>query len=401
MIRIRGAVKIAKQVKSALKVGIPITEVDSFRQLINRSIEDIEQICRQGQASPNDLPTQSRNAYQFLKNLDLDNLPLRTEFPLPNSGRSPAVPAPVIRLKNILKQQRQIQQQITEIATEQAQQKSKMRALQRKLKLNTQDIESICAKKKLSVSALTDVSSRVYAWMKFLTLSDNLAQHLLKVREINQIAQQRWANELQQLASWGVELTNFEVLFRSRHHQNQFTIQLSEGFLAADKVILNAILENIFTKKTQKNRQTVHQFAESEAYSDIMLELAFLVDMTTDNAQGKYYDLNQLYSEISQDYFQGQLNKPRLSWNKRLTKRKYGHYEPAKDRVVISQTLDNIEVPAYVAAFVLYHELLHKQHGSQWQGGKRQVHTPAFRRDEKRFKEYDLAQYWLTQLARD
>ena len=400
MIRIRGAVKISNQVKSALKVGIPITEVDHFRQLVSRSVKDIEQICRQGQASPDDLPAQSRNAYQFLKNLDLDNLPLRGELPLPDRGRSPAVATPVIRLKNILKQQRQIQQQITEIATEQAQNKSKLKALQRKLELNTQDIENICAKKNLSVSALTDVSSRVYAWMKFLTLSDNLAQHLLKIREINQIARQHWANELQQLAGWGIELTNFEALFRSRHHQSQFTIQLSEGFLAADKAILRAILENIFTQKTQKNRQIVHQFAESETYSDIILELDLLVDMAADNAQGDCYDLDQLYREICQDYFQGQFSKPRLSWNKRLTKRKYGHYEPARDRVVISQSLDNVKIPPCVVAFVLYHELLHKKHGSEWKRGKRQVHTSAFRRDEKRFKHYELVQDWLARLAR-
>ena len=404
MIRIRGAVKIAKQVKSALKEGIPTIEADQFRQFVTGSVADIENICEGKNTSPDDLPTPSRNAYQFLKNLDLDNLPLRKVLPLPEHGRSTATaraPVTVIRLKNILKQQKQIQQQITEIASEPTPAKSKINRLSRKLELNIQDIEAICSKKNLSLNALSDISIRVYAWMKFLTLSDNLVQHLLKVREIQQIAHNYWANDLKKLASWRVELTNFEVLFRSRHYQDQFTIQLSEGFLVAEKLVLNAILESIFSQKNQKNRQIVHQFAESEAYSDIMLELDLLVDMTTDNAQGKYYDLNQLYSEIYQEYFQGQLSKPRLSWNKRLTKRKYGHYEPAKDRVVISQTLDNQSVPPYVTAFVLYHELLHKLHGSQWSGGKRQVHTPAFRRDEKRFKEYDLAQYWLTQLTRE
>ena len=404
MIRIRGAVKIAKQVKSALQEGIPITEADKFRQYITRSVADIENICRQKSTSPDSLPVPSRNAYQFLKNLDLDNLPLREISPLPKHRRSPAsalASTPVIRLKNILKQQKHIQQQITEIASEPTLAKSKIALLRRKLELNTQDIETICAQKNQSLNALTDTSIRVYAWMKFLTLSGNLVQHLLKIQEIQQIAQKYWASELKQLARWRIELTNFEVLFRSRHHHGQFTIQLNEGFLVAEKLVLSAILESVFSQKNSKNRQIVHQFAESEAYSDIMLELDLLVDMTTDNAQGKYYDLNQLYSEICRDYFQGQLIKPRLSWNKRLTKRKYGHYEPAKDRVVISQTLDNISVPPYVIAFVLYHELLHKRHGSQWYAGKRQVHTPAFRRDEKRFKEYDLAQYWLTQLARD
>ena len=400
MIRIRGAVKITNQVKSALKLGIPIAEADNFRQWVTRSVADIEKICRQGKTSPDDLPAQSRNAYQFLKSLDLDNLPLRGELPLSDNGRSPAATVPVIRLKNILKQQKQIQQQITDVGTNPLQQKHKIIALQKKLELNTQDIEDICAKKNLSLSSLTDVSSRAYAWMKFLTLPGNLAQHLFKIQEINQIAQQRWAKELKQLAGWRVELTNFEALFRSRQHQDQFTIQLNEGFLAADKAVLSAILENIFTKKTKKNRQIVHQFAESEAYSDIMLELDLLVDLAADNAQGNCYDLNQLYREICEEYFQGQFNKPRLSWNRRLTKRKYGHYEPAKDRVVISQSLDNKSVPSYVAAFVLYHELLHKKHGSQWKGEQRQVHTPAFRRDEKRFKHYELAQDWLFRLAR-
>ena len=47
----------------------------------------------------------------------------------------------------------------------------------------------------------------------------------------------------------------------------------------------------------------------------------------------------------------------------------------------------------------MYHELLHKALGAKIVNGRRYVHTHEFRVAERKFKEYEKAQAFLTQLA--
>ncbi|MBV9389693.1 MAG: M48 family metallopeptidase, partial [Chroococcidiopsidaceae cyanobacterium CP_BM_ER_R8_30] len=74
---------------------------------------------------------------------------------------------------------------------------------------------------------------------------------------------------------------------------------------------------------------------------------------------------------------------------------KLGHYEPARDRAVLSLSLDDQRVPEFVIEFVMYHELLHKQHREKWLNNRLFVHTPEFRQDERKFKQYEQAEQWL------
>jgi len=66
----------------------------------------------------------------------------------------------------------------------------------------------------------------------------------------------------------------------------------------------------------------------------------------------------------------------------------------------ISRTLDNRKMPQYVVEFVMYHKLLHKQHRENWGKSRLLVHTPEFRQNERKFKQYKQAQQWLEKLVR-
>jgi hypothetical protein len=400
MIRIRGAVRIAKQVKISLKVGIPPAEVESFRQFVRRSVQDIERLCYQAQASPAQLPTPSHHAYLFLKHLDLDNLPLSHSSPFPPPS-PPASPPPVLRLKNVLKQQQSLQQQLGQIAASHEGCQAEKQSLFARLQAYVGEIEQICSDRGLTPAALAAPSRRAYAWMKFLTLDGNLEQHLITMQQVTAIGQAFLSQRRQSEEKLSVELTHCAALYRCRQIKALTTLQLSEGFLAADREVLTAVIKTALQGKTATTRQIIHNFALSEEYSEIILELDLIADVEADTPQGACYDLEALFAEVNQRYFAGKLDKPRLTWNGRLANRKFGHYEPARDLVVISQTLDACRIPPCVPAFVLYHELLHKQHGSRWVEGKRLVHTPTFRQDERRFEQYDVAQDWLNRLARD
>jgi hypothetical protein len=91
--------------------------------------------------------------------------------------------------------------------------------------------------------------------------------------------------------------------------------------------------------------------------------------------------------------------KPALTWNRTLTARKFGHYQPGRDAIMISVTLDDPEVPAFALDFVMYHELLHKKHGSMTVNGRRLSHNQAFRAEERRFAQYHEAERLIRELA--
>ncbi|MEY2985284.1 MAG: hypothetical protein RLZZ568_1901, partial [Cyanobacteriota bacterium] len=188
-----------------------------------------------------------------------------------------------------------------------------------------------------------------------------------------------------------LELVNCSALYRARILPNGASLQLSEGFIAAEDEVLEAVIHSIFDQKTGARKQKIRQFSLTEAFNEILMDLDLVVQVAVESAKGDHYDLDILFEQLQQDYFSTDFEKPRLMWSHICSTRKLGHYERSRDRVVLSPTLDRPEIPEYAVAFVLYHELLHKQHGAVWHNHKLMVHTPAFRRSERQFRHYPEA----------
>ena len=117
------------------------------------------------------------------------------------------------------------------------------------------------------------------------------------------------------------------------------------------------------------------------------------------NRGGRHHDLAASFDRVNRAYFAGGMPRPRLTWNRTITHRKLGHYNLHSDEVVLSMTLDDPRVPAYVVDFVMYHELLHKLLGVLAVNGRQRAHTPEFRRAERRFKGYRKAEAFLRRLG--
>ncbi|MHC0067977.1 hypothetical protein ACWATR_34660 [Nostoc sp. UIC 10890] len=158
--------------------------------------------------------------------------------------------------------------------------------------------------------------------------------------------------------------------------------------------------ENALVGKSQDNTRLIRSFASTEEYIAVLLELDLIAEVVAENPQGKFYNLNELFDKVNHEYFAASLAKPRLTWSRVNTYRKFGHYESARDRIVMSLTLDDAKVPGFVVEFVLYHELLHKYHGTKWVKGRRMVHTKELRISENQFKSYNEASRWLDKLTR-
>ncbi len=305
------------------------------------------------------------------------------------------MPPSPLRLKNVLKQQSDLHQQLYNLASG----KPIRSSVQSLLSRTTDQIESICTKHQVTPAALAAPSRSAYAWMKFLTDEDNLRLHLDTLGRAIEIGNGIITTQQQGVGEVFVDLSYGASLYKSRTIGKLTTLSINEGFIRSSDEVLTAVLYSVLVGKTEASNQIIRQFAVSEECSDVLLELDLVAQIAAETAQGSCYNLEELFATINQEYFSGQMIKPRLVWSGILSSRKLGHYERTRDRIVMSQILDDNRIPRCVVEFVLYHELLHKHHGIKWVNGRCLVHTREFRYSEGKFRQYQEAESFFKQMV--
>ena len=113
------------------------------------------------------------------------------------------------------------------------------------------------------------------------------------------------------------------------------------------------------------------------------------------SAAGEIYDLDEIFDRLNQSYFKDSLPKPVLSWSSRRTYRILGHHDSTHETVIVSRSLDDKKVPKFVVEYVVFHEMLHIFHPTEHRNGRRFNHTPAFRRNERKFRYFEEAESWI------
>lgn len=115
---------------------------------------------------------------------------------------------------------------------------------------------------------------------------------------------------------------------------------------------------------------------------------------------GTHHDLSPLFDRLNRRYFQDSLPRPRMGWSSRVWRTQLGCFDPALQQIVINRQLDRDGVPEYVIAYVLYHEMLHLKHPMRFARCRRESHSPKFRKEEKRFVDYERALKFLDRFPR-
>ncbi len=195
--------------------------------------------------------------------------------------------------------------------------------------------------------------------------------------------------------------TNHTIRFR----ENEIKVRISDTFRSAPAEIHHA-LAYILVAKLLRKRIPEEKFREYQSYirTGEFLETAYERKRAKGRKMlsspiGQRFDLEEMFSKLNGQYFEGSLEQPELSWSQRPTFRRLGHHDPAHNVIVISRSLDAGGVPQYVTEFVVYHEMLHLKHPVVFRNGRRYSHTAAFRRDEERFEFYEEAEDWIERNA--
>ena len=204
----------------------------------------------------------------------------------------------------------------------------------------------------------------------------------------------------------------FEICFRRfvalnttiRLREGKLLVRLSDLLESAPVSVHEAIAHILIAKLYRKpiglgHADRYRRYTSSEAVS----RQAALARQTRGRKQiltpqGRYYDLEEIFEAVNRRFFHGLLGRPVLTWSAHHARRLLGHYDAAHNTIVVSQVFDGPEVPLYAIEYLMYHEMLHLKHPVRVRGGRRCVHSPAFKAEERLFPELEKAKAFLKRL---
>lgn len=312
---------------------------------------------------------------------------------------------PSITIQNIVKQTSAIQELMTlpkvAKASKSASAYQGLTAdLRHKISHSVSAIDKIFSEQEKNLTDLAIRSRRAYQWLKYLDEQDHLADHLDALQRINLFLPA--INRLPKYRSYGIEFTFYHIsaLFQIQGKASKIQITAQESLTASPDAVLIALLDTTLGKPSKIIKQRIRDHTFSPAYQSTREYLEYLGVPKGSFSTGLIHDLSESFQRVNHAYFDGQVSAPHVVWNDRLTFRKFGHYQWDTDTVMVSRSLDQRRVPAYVVDYVMYHELLHKKLGARLVNSRRMVHTSLFRKLEAEFSRLDEAQKFLNKISR-
>ena len=391
-IRINGLVKIFNQVRQQLAAGIPPSEVTVFRERVQHVIAQVEQICRQQRGTPQHLPAPSRNAYNYLKNLDLENLPVN------ENPHNMQPPAGELRIRNIVGTCELFSAEMWDHLSELLTDERSFARLHRTICDNVADIEAVARQQNLTPAHLPKPSQMAYCWLVFLSDPDNFRSHLAGLAIANRVLNRLSGNRLEKPVQ--IQFSNMRYIYRYKTYSDHIVLRCSEGLISAPENVWTEILQRLFSRR-RFSHKLLDEFVQTAKFQQIIAEMDGATEPLQSQTKGQVHDLDAIFERVNNHYFNGKMDRPNLHWNEMLTTGKMGHYHQLRDTIMLSVTLDQPNVPDFVVDYVMYHELLHKKHGIQRKNGRYYGHTGAFRREEKKFPDFERAMAFLNSLSLD
>ena len=117
----------------------------------------------------------------------------------------------------------------------------------------------------------------------------------------------------------------------------------TKALSARRRSIIKALVHTALNNKKGPQAAQVKAYAQEEAFEEIRVALEMTTAELSTNTQGQHFDLADVFDRVNAAYFDGALPRPRLTWNRTLTHRKFGHYQTTTDTVMVSLSLDDAQ----------------------------------------------------------
>ena len=185
---------------------------------------------------------------------------------------------------------------------------------------------------------------------------------------------------------------NSSSILSVRTQNSHVSVRLHHMFLKADNNVLKEIAE--FVKDRKREMPYVRRFIKQYS-SCLKTKSARQILLRTD---GRHHNLLDIYESVNRQYFNGKIMCS-ITWGQK--KRRYavrnrtlGSYSSATNTIRINPILDKKNVPRIYLEFIVYHEMLHADMGTDEKNGRRSIHPKEFKQRERLFRYYDLAIEW-------
>jgi hypothetical protein len=178
-------------------------------------------------------------------------------------------------------------------------------------------------------------------------------------------------------------------------------VRLSDALGSAPRAVIEAVAAVLLSRLYRRRPppefvESYRHFSYARSTRQRLLRLRRLrARRMKHHPAGKLHNLERLFDRLNRQYFNGTLAMPRLAWSTRAWRTQLGCFDPALNQIVMNQRLDRPTVPEYVVCYVLYHEMLHVKHPVRFAHCRRESHSTGFRKEEKRFAEYNPAMKFL------
>ncbi len=224
------------------------------------------------------------------------------------------------------------------------------------------------------------------------------------VRQASQVRRQRQVQLLHQELTLRTKMVlhltitnNKRTMMSVRHgpNGNSARVRLQRMFLTAPEEVRKALADWIQHPRTRQYDALFKAFfadCEDHAAAPVLRPARTMV-------QGKCYNLQELFDELNQRYFDDAITAS-ITWGRDHTKRtrsiRFGSYCEQERLIRIHPRLDQPFVPDYLVRAIVFHEMLHASLGIQTgRHGRRKIHPPEFKRKEEAFPEYEKAAAWI------
>jgi hypothetical protein len=414
-LRISGLVRAQRWAEETLVQGLAEEEIQPFQAWLTSIVTQVETVCQKYQISPQDLPAPSKRAYEYLKALNTPELtqrlartPEKKKKVSKAQANSHNAENGAVRLRNLITIIENLQVMLyvvaqvkpgSEVDLHQA-----TKPILDKIQGHVKDIEELCRRSGSNPQGLPDPSLRAYQWLGFLSEARHLNAHIRALRDLVVQVESLRPKFPKRLRSMPVEVRfyNLPALYRSQVKDERLLLSANEAFIEAPAIVMENMLFSVLLPKKRQipHRLAVRRYAETKAFATLAQQVSgSSAEAKNEHSRGRFFDLVAVFQRVNRQYFNDQMDTPRLVWGQRLARRKLGHYQPATDTVQVNKALDDPNVPKYVVDFIVYHELLHKQLGIKVSGGRSYSHTPAFKKAERRFRKFEEAQEFLKSLG--
>ena len=384
-LRIRGLVSIADRIRRELAQPISWERKQELRRQVADTVQQLRNIVDMHGTTLEALHSRSRRAYEFLAGLDFDAIAsVDAEEAAPSRSGT-------VRLPGLQSEWEAILDTMTRVTDDQH-----INDVFHTICRVSQNIERVLEEQGYTGRELTPQTATARGWLAFFAQREQFDAYVMAIRTAAPILEATLIGLPAFTPPADVHFRPTRGLYRLRRFRDATRVTLPTPMLTFSDAQFELLGQAVLGSA---GKEKLLEAISTDECQSIQAELESLGGIVEESA-GIHHHLEAAFARVNDAYFEGSLARPGLTWSRSFTGCKFGHYDPVRDRVMLSATLDRQDVPGFLVDYILYHELLHKKMGADWRAGRAHVHTPEFRAAERRFAQYAEAEAALARLAR-